>query len=88
MTTQVHRIYIHATPQPIWGAITKPEWSSRYGYDVPVEYDLNPGGIFRAHANAGMKSFQEIPDVVIDGEVLACNPAAPPRANMARAHDP
>ena len=31
-TTQVHRIYIKATPQAIWDAITKPEWTARYGY--------------------------------------------------------
>jgi uncharacterized protein YndB with AHSA1/START domain len=31
MTTQIHRIYIHATPQAVWDAITKPEWSERYG---------------------------------------------------------
>lgn len=74
MTTQVHRIYIHATPQAIWDAITKPEWSERYGYATPVEYELRPGGKFRAHANAGMKKFPGIPDVVTDGEVVECDP--------------
>jgi uncharacterized protein YndB with AHSA1/START domain len=72
--TQVHRIYINATPEAIWDAITKPEWSERYGYAVPVEYDLKPGGKFRSYANAGMKNFPGIPDVVIDGEVLECDP--------------
>jgi uncharacterized protein YndB with AHSA1/START domain len=74
MTTQIHRIYIHATPQAIWDAITKPEWSERYGYAVPVEYELKPGGKFRAYANAGMKKFEGIPDVVVDGEVVECDP--------------
>lgn len=74
MTTQVHRIYIHATPQAIWDAITKPEWSERYGYATPVEYELRPGGNFRAYANAGMKKFPGIPDVVTDGEVVECDP--------------
>lgn len=74
MTTQVHRIYIHATPQAIWDAITKPEWSERYGYATPVEYELRPGGTFRAYANAGMKKFPGIPDVVTDGEVVECDP--------------
>ena len=31
-TTQVYRVYIKATPQAIWDAITKPEWTERYGY--------------------------------------------------------
>jgi uncharacterized protein YndB with AHSA1/START domain len=74
MTTQVHRIYIHATAEVIWDAITKPEWSGRYGYAVAVEYDLKPGGKFRAHANEGMKKFPGIPDIVIDGEILECDP--------------
>jgi len=74
MTTQIHRIYIHATPQAIWDAITRPEWSERYGYAVPVEYDLHPGGRFRSYANAGMKKFEGIPDVVVDGEVIECDP--------------
>jgi DNA-binding transcriptional ArsR family regulator len=29
MTVQVHRVFIKATPQAIWDAITKPEWSTR-----------------------------------------------------------
>jgi uncharacterized protein YndB with AHSA1/START domain len=74
MTTQIHRIYIHATPQAVWDAITKPEWSERYGYATPVEYELRPGGQFRAHANAGMKKFPGIPDVVTDGEVVESDP--------------
>jgi uncharacterized protein YndB with AHSA1/START domain len=74
MTTQAYRIYIQATPQAIWDAITKPEWSERYGYATPVEYELKPGGRFRAYANPGMKAFEGIPDVVIDGEVVECDP--------------
>ena len=27
VTTQVYRVYIKATPQAIWDAITKPEWT-------------------------------------------------------------
>jgi uncharacterized protein YndB with AHSA1/START domain len=30
--TQVYRVYIKTTPQQIWDAITKPEWTERYGY--------------------------------------------------------
>ncbi len=31
VTTQVHRVYIKATPETIRDAITKPEWTERYG---------------------------------------------------------
>jgi hypothetical protein len=29
---QKYRVYIKATPQAVWDALTKPEWSVRYGY--------------------------------------------------------
>ena len=28
VTTQVYRVYIKATPQAIWDAITRPEWTA------------------------------------------------------------
>ena len=43
LATQVYRVYIKASPEAIWDAITKPEWSERYGYGGRVEYDLRPG---------------------------------------------
>jgi uncharacterized protein YndB with AHSA1/START domain len=27
VTTQVHRVYIRASPQAVWDAITRPEWT-------------------------------------------------------------
>ncbi len=29
-TTQVYQVFIKATPEQIWDAITKPEWTERY----------------------------------------------------------
>ena len=56
VTTQVYRVYIKATPQAIWDAITKPEWTERYGYGGRSEYDdLRPGGAYRALASDAMK---------------------------------
>ena len=43
VTTQVNRIYIKATAQAVWDAITKPEWTARYGYGGLQEFDLRPG---------------------------------------------
>jgi uncharacterized protein YndB with AHSA1/START domain len=40
-------VYIRATPEAIWDAITKPEWTGRYGYGGRAEYDLRPGGAYR-----------------------------------------
>ena len=72
-TTQVYEVYIKASPQAIWDAITSPEWSVKYGYQGPVEYELRPGGVFRAHASRDMLAMG-IPDVVVDGVVEAADP--------------
>ncbi len=42
--TQVYRVYIQATPEAIWQAITDPEWNHKYGYSCRAEYELRPGG--------------------------------------------
>ena len=73
-TVQMHRVYIKATPQAIWDAITKPEWTAKYGYAGLVDYELRPGGKALVHANEGMKAFPGIPDVIVDGEVIEANP--------------
>ena len=36
-TIQVYRVYIKATPQAIWDAITKPEFTQRYFYGARIE---------------------------------------------------
>ena len=51
-TTQVYKVYIKASPQAIWDAITSPEWTVKYGYQGAVEYELRPGGAYRAHADS------------------------------------
>ena len=73
VTTQVYRVYIKATPQAIWDAITKPEWSQRYGYGGIVEYDLRPGGRYRGLASQAMRS-GGAPEVAVDGEVVEVDP--------------
>ena len=56
VTTQVYEVYIKATPQAIWDAITSPEWTVKYGYQGAVEYELRPGGAYRAHATPDMRT--------------------------------
>ncbi len=72
-TVQMHRVYIRATPETIWEAITKPEWTVKYGYAPLLEYELRSGGSFRAYANEGMKALG-CPDVISDGEVIEADP--------------
>jgi uncharacterized protein YndB with AHSA1/START domain len=72
-TTQVYRVFIKATPEAIWAAITQPEWSERYGYGGRVEYDLSPGGSFRSLADAEAQA-AGMPEVVVDGQVIEADP--------------
>lgn len=69
-TTQVYRVYIKATPEAIWEAITKPEWTEKYGYGGLVEYDLRSGGSFVTRPGAAMKAYPGVPDIIVDGEVI------------------
>ena len=74
-TTQVYRVYIKATPQAVWDAITKAEWTEKYGYGGRSVYDLRPGGMYRGYTSEAMKKAGAarggaVPDVAIEGEVL------------------
>ncbi len=71
-TVQVYRVYIRATPEAIWTAITDPEWTERFGYGGRVEYDLRPGGAYRAWTSEEMRA-SGAPDLAIDGEVVECD---------------
>ncbi len=79
LTTQVYRVYIKAAPQKIWDAITQPEWTVRYGYAAPVNYDLRPGGAYQSTSTDDMRKYAAeqgfpMPDVIVDGEVIESNP--------------
>jgi uncharacterized protein YndB with AHSA1/START domain len=78
-TTQIHRVYIKATPERIWQAITDPEWNGRYGYSAPAQYELTPGGTYQAFATEEMKRVSaemgwELPEIIVDGEVVEVDP--------------
>jgi uncharacterized protein YndB with AHSA1/START domain len=75
-TTQVYRIYIKATAEAIWDAITKPEWTQRYGYTGLSDYDLRPGGTYKVRATEQFKAAAPfpIPEVIIEGDVLEADP--------------
>ena len=73
VSTQVYRVYIKATPEAIWDAITKPEWNKQYGYGGEGTYDLRPGGAYLALTSPEMRA-QGAPDEAVDGEVIECEP--------------
>ena len=69
-TTQTFRAWIKATPEAIWQALTDEAWNGRYGYCVPSELDLRPGGAYRVNSTPPMVAMG-MPEVLIDGEVIA-----------------
>jgi uncharacterized protein YndB with AHSA1/START domain len=73
-TTQVYRVWIKATPEAIWDAITKTEWTARYGYGGTADYDLQPGRLFVVHPTEPMASMEGVPEDIIDGEVVEADP--------------
>lgn len=78
-TTQVYRVYIQATPQAIWDAITEPEWNERYGYGGRGEYDLRRGGAYTGFTSEEMRRGGEamgihVPDIGVDGEIIEADP--------------
>ena len=68
-STQVYKVYIKASPQKIWDAITTPEWTSRYGYRGANHMELRPGGAFRGMSNEGMIA-AGAPELGVDGEIV------------------
>lgn len=79
VTTQVYRVYIKASPEKVWDAITKPEWTDRYGYGGLTDFDLRPGAKFETHPSTAMKDSAAeqgfpMPEVIIDGEVVEADP--------------
>lgn len=74
-TTQVYRVYIRATAQAIWDAITKPEWTERYGYPSRAQWDpeLRAGATYRGIATEEMQK-AGLPEVSVIGEVIEADP--------------
>jgi uncharacterized protein YndB with AHSA1/START domain len=62
----VYAIYIAATPDKIWQALTSAEFSRQYFSNFAVEIEQKTGGAFIVRAPDG--------SVHISGEVLACEP--------------
>jgi uncharacterized protein YndB with AHSA1/START domain len=47
-TTQVYSVYIRATPEQVWDAITKPEFTAKYFYGSLVDSTFEPGAEYRS----------------------------------------
>jgi uncharacterized protein YndB with AHSA1/START domain len=66
-TTQVYQVFIKASPEQIWDAITKPEFTTRYFFGSAVDSTFEPGAPFLSWtADRSQK--------LVDGEVLESDP--------------
>ena len=63
--TAVFEIYIKATPERIWEAITDPEQRARYSFGVQVHSDWTPGSSYRSSV-PGAVDIAEGENVVVD----------------------
>jgi uncharacterized protein YndB with AHSA1/START domain len=65
--TQVYSVFIRATPEQVWDAITKPEFTTRYFYGSAVETTAEPGGPWIGWTPDHAQQ-------LVDGEVLESDP--------------
>lgn len=66
-TTQVYQVFIKATPEQIWEAITNPDFTEKYFYGSRVKSTLAVGSPYTGWS--GDESQQ-----LVDGEVLESDP--------------
>ena len=64
--TTVYTIYIAATPEAVWQALTSAELSRKYFFGNAVEVELKVGGAYVVRPSDG--------SVHISGEVVECDP--------------
>ena len=63
LATQVYQVFIKATPEQVWDAITKAEFTEKYFYGSRLAYDENRGGSWAGRGG-------ENNAVMAEGEVL------------------
>ena len=66
-TTQVYQVFIKATPERIWDAITKPEFTTQYFYGSVIDSTLEPGTPWLGWSSDRTQQY-------VDGEVLESDP--------------
>jgi uncharacterized protein YndB with AHSA1/START domain len=66
-TTQVYSVFIKATPEQIWDAITKPEFTTKYFYGSVIDSTFEPGSPYLGRSADRSQQF-------VEGEVLEADP--------------
>jgi uncharacterized protein YndB with AHSA1/START domain len=66
-TTQVYQVFIMASPEAIWEAITKPEFTAKYYHGSVIDSTYEPGASYNGYSSDRSVQF-------VDGEVLEATP--------------
>ncbi len=66
-TTQIYSVFIRATAEQVWDAITKPEFTSKYFYGSVIDSTFEPGAAYQGWAGDRSRQY-------VDGEVLESDP--------------
>jgi uncharacterized protein YndB with AHSA1/START domain len=66
-TTQIYQVFIKASPEKIWAALTKPELIAQYFHGARLDAELAPGGRWLARSPDGTQVWN-------DSEVLEFDP--------------
>jgi uncharacterized protein YndB with AHSA1/START domain len=68
-TVQVYAVFIRATADQVWDAITKPEFTSKYFYGSVIDSSYEPGARYTGWAADRSQQY-------VDGEVIEASPPA------------
>ena len=75
LTTQVYSVFIRATPDQVWEAITKPDFTEQYFYGARIEI-------------RGDRRFTNLGQMEWDEEVLEADPPSKLVHRFVAAYDP
>jgi uncharacterized protein YndB with AHSA1/START domain len=67
LATQVYQVFIKATPEQIWEAITKPEFTARYFHGAHVDSTFEAGADYRSYS-------PDRSQLWVDGEIIESDP--------------
>jgi uncharacterized protein YndB with AHSA1/START domain len=65
--TQVYSVFVRATPEQLWDAITKPEFTSKYFYGSVIDSTWEPGSPYLGWSSDRSTQY-------VDGEVIEASP--------------
>jgi uncharacterized protein YndB with AHSA1/START domain len=68
-STQVYSLFIRATPEQVWDAITKPEFTTKYFYGSVLDSTYEPGASY-----TGWSADRSVQ--YVDGEIVEATPPA------------